>query len=763
MVARNFKADPGLEAESVRVLGATSGQVDITAPDNSGNTNLVLPSGVGIDGQVIRSNGTGAMSWATADAADQVFTQAGTGAVQRTVESKLQDVVSVKDFGAVGDGVTDDKAALVAAAAALQNGQQLDFGGGTYLISYQGTPYSSVNGNVVMDFLSKSDIALVGTGATIKVVNHNITTNGGLRFANFKGCKRVRIAGLNFDMTFTGVNTSASYYPSCGAITAIDDDGASPAFSTLNSDYTIERCTFKLFHPFGNWALSGTSYSGDPNNGYKLFSLFLSGPYTPSSDDNLCRNLTIDNCAWLDGHNGYGIWTWAWSNVSITDCIADNWSTKYSNSSGVYQGGGVAFIRNIPFWAHGYVVSGCQFRSRPAAERTGNFAGRAQFYVQANNMGAMASGKGETTITSNNVINGGGSSNIDECIFFNDFGNLIVSNNNFDGHDGQSASVGANGVTFTPKESGGIGECSLTVTGNIFGAWLHGYGIYMANGSNASAAERPCRALIVTDNIQRSGDFFLRMTGYSYSTYEGCPHAIITGNVIDGTRTSIYPPPSINNYGIAYAANVAGDVGIIANNVFINKTEPIISLSAFCGSSASLSRYGNSFYNITTPYNAGNIFPTEKLEIPQLKLPSTPTLSADPNTLDDYKEGTFTPTIIGTGTAGTGTYTTQIGWYQKIGNRVYFTVSLTWTAHTGTINMYIGGLPYTSSNISNIIQPCSVIGWDITLSANEYIGAAILNAASTISLYRFSTGTTGINLLPLDTAGSISLSGHYVT
>lgn len=96
------------------------------------------------------------------------FIASGTGAAARTVQAKLRDVVSVKDFGAVGDGITDDTAAIQAAhnyAASINSTgmPQVVFPAGVYVVtSLNWSPLVAIycGGQVVLKTSITSGIAL---------------------------------------------------------------------------------------------------------------------------------------------------------------------------------------------------------------------------------------------------------------------------------------------------------------------------------------------------------------------------------------------------------------------------------------------------------------------------------------------------------------------------------------------------------------------------------------------------------------------------
>ena len=83
-------------------------------------------------GAVVKFVSAEALSTNVATAADTIYVPAGTGAVTTTVQTKLRETVSVQDFGAVGDGVADDTAAIQ--AAVNSGASEIHFPSGTYLM-----------------------------------------------------------------------------------------------------------------------------------------------------------------------------------------------------------------------------------------------------------------------------------------------------------------------------------------------------------------------------------------------------------------------------------------------------------------------------------------------------------------------------------------------------------------------------------------------------------------------------------------------------
>jgi hypothetical protein len=105
---------------------------------------------------------------------------------------------------------------------------------------------------------------------------------------------------------------------------------------------------------------------------------------------------------------------------------------------------------------------------------------------------------------------------------------------------------------------------------------------------------------------------------------------------------------------------------------------------------------------VLNPYGigVGGAIPSSGIGI---TFPATQSASSDANTLDDYEEGTWTPTLTGGSSNPTGvSYGTQVGKYTKIGNVVNIFVYITWSTYTGGSGaIQISGLPFTSIGAVN--------------------------------------------------------------
>lgn len=147
----------------------------------------------------------------------------------------------------------------------------------------------------------------------------------------------------------------------------------------------------------------------------------------------------------------------------------------------------------------------------------------------------------------------------------------------------------------------------------------------------------------------------------------------------------------------------------------------------------------------------------------QYAFPASQNASADANTLDDYEEGTWTPTIRGLVTAGTQTYSTQTGRYTKIGRLAMVECALVMTAKdaatSGTV--VVSGLPFAQGAGSISAAALGKYG-NIDLDAG-YTQLCLLGADTVLYWYEAGDNVAGSFMAAANVGAAtlISASGVY--
>lgn len=360
--------------------------------------------------------------------------------------------------------------------------------------------------------------------------------------------------------------------------------------------------------------------------------------------------------------------------------------------------------------------------------------------------------------------------------------NIIVRNNYFSNIGGTVGviTMALDGQTFTTQPSGFIVENNYItgfnfaglrffnqITGGVTDAY-NGYGIhwknnYLANGVLAFQLSNAKGAII-------EGNTWVDMTNQ--------------GNVSDSTAND-------NGLDITLRSNLFSRVGKASGNACIyvfTASRVTFDNNEFsdCGLTSGTSGYGVDFNTGTsssiTFSNNNWLSPAGKMSV-AIQKEAAHTFTASTNTFYSnrttgfsnffaYGAGvqavpgysnagtSYTPVITGASTSGSGTYTTQEGYYSKIGNVVTFQANLVWTAHTGTGQMQLS-IPFPAAT-SNMVAfspiPCSVT---YTLAAGAQANCILNRTTGLIQVQVANAGA--LTSQAIVSSGTLYVAGSYLT
>jgi hypothetical protein len=506
----------------------------------------------------------------TVDASNVSYNEGSLGAVNTSVQAKLRESVSVKDFGAVGDGVTDDTAAIQAALNAANN-KTLLFNEGTYLVS-----------KGVSDYVLEvpNSISIVGTEAQV-TIKLSTATGTAYMLGRSTASSHFSMEGIILDgnsTVLTGINCNGVHLPEASIV------------KSKNNVYLNLKDQGSALGGKGIYANNSTLYISEINVENDTFS-------------NITRNA-------VQTYNG--------TQITIKDCYGTGFLTSFTDINGQILGVNVrtkcTIKNNVVNCDAAFLLSDSVFSLLgDDVECTGNKVTGGGVQIVVHDM------TGTTVSLRNYVISGNMlwdskataiTINQNSATYGNNSNQqIVVSNNNIyspaltgisvvGAYAGSGATLGStvisgntvvDGLTnnLVPETAAGIsllGTVNTVVDSNVIISprWAGILAYY--DGSNISISNN-----IITDHQGRTS------TGGGTSTPQaGAPIFInggaatvaienvnVTGNIISNYATAVSPQAEyIRTGGIVVSEAKTKDISIKNNRIMDGNTVGIAVLSA---------------------------------------------------------------------------------------------------------------------------------------------------------------------------------------
>lgn len=236
--------------------------------------------------------------------------------------------------------------------------------------------------------------------------------------------------------------------------------------------------------------------------------------------------------------------------------------------------------------------------------------------------------------------------------------------------------------------------------------------------------------------------------------YGGRVGQCLNNYIIKGNGNAFFNPTSENGSfaGTSFKFEADTPVNCVQNQIFGAYVENAATAFLFTADSNSNSVYSPFMTGVTTTYNdlgVSNLIVDTNVPA-QLPYGINPNGNASSNAevLDAYEEGTWTPTLVGSTTAGSYTVATTSAKYTRIGQQVTVTAGMAITVNSaGSGFLKFGGLPFAKDADEFLTGSVTLSGAILTAGVgNLSIGSTTSSTESVFLINQTITNSVPVEL-----------------